>query len=208
MKLQHSFFTANTPAQGFWAKEVFGTARSLETFENNLQKIAFPKNENDLNGHKANTILGDGFEGLTEIVMRQFGYMPHIRVSDVTVMPPGKKGYDFKYLHSQDLTPGTIQSKYIGKGHAWNEMLKESETMKLERFQLTSWNDGVPVDSNDNLIVVTNAKDIDWFTSQVLLHEKVRCIGRSQLKALLNNNLGLWNYIRNVITENNPRIVF
>lgn len=205
--LQHPFFVANTPAQGFWAKQLYGTAKSLETFENNLQKLAFPINENDLNGHKPNGILGDGFESLTEIVMRTFGLMPQIRVSNLTVMPPGKKGYDFTYEHSEDGSMGTIQSKYIGKGHAWNEELREGETMKLERFQNTSFIDGVPVDSEDNLIVVTNAKDIDWFTSQVLLHNKVRCFRRAQLKALIKSQ-GFWNHARNEITKTNPHIVF
>jgi hypothetical protein len=210
MKLKHRFFTGNTPAQGFWVQQVFKDVYSLQKLENNLQKVAFPKNPADLNGHDPfSMVLGDGWEAFGEILFREFGRHPDIRVSNLEVCPPGQIGFDFTYKHTRDYSNGTIQSKYIGKAEAWAEELRESETMKLERFQNASYNvGGVSVEATDNMIVFTNAKGIDYFTSEVLLYDKVRCIGRPQITYLVDKNPAFWDTARKMIIDTNPYIGF
>lgn len=210
MKLQHRFWTGNTPSQGFWAQEVFKGVYSLEKLENNLQKVAFPKNPDDLNGHDPlSMVLGDGWEGFFEIVGKVFGIHPDLRIVDVVSSPPGQQGYDFVAVHTKTGEVVTIQCKYIGKSEAWAEELRESETMKLERFLKASQNEaGVPVEATDNMIVFTNAAGIDYFTSEVLLYEKVRCVGRPQIKYLVKDNPAFWDRARQMITDANPYIGF
>jgi hypothetical protein len=210
MKLQHRFWTANTPAQGFWAQEVFKNVNSLQKFENNLQKVAFPKNQNNLNGHDPlRRILGDGWEGFFEIFGKVFGIHPDLRIVEIVPSPPEQQGFDFVAVHTQTGEVVTIQCKYIGKSEAWTEELRESESMKLERFLKASQNEAmVSVKSIDNMIVFTNAKGIDYFTSEVLLYEKVRCIGRRQITYLVDKNTAFWNTARKMITDTNPYIGF
>jgi hypothetical protein len=208
--LTHQFFTANTPAQGFWAEKVFKNVYSLEKLENNLENTAFPKDTNDLNGHDPfGAVLGDGLEAFGEIFFRTFGMHPDLCVDKLVVCPPGQIGYDFTFTHTKNQSQGTIQSKYMGKTKAWKTELREGEKMKLERFQNASLNlAGVPVELKENLIVFTNAKDIDYFTSDTLLHGKVRCIGRPHIKFLTKDNIAFWNNAREMIMQANPYIKF
>jgi|APGre2960657373_1045057.scaffolds.fasta_scaffold86361_2 hypothetical protein len=209
MSLQHQFWTANTPAQGFWAEKVFKGVYSLQQLENNLQKIAFPKDPEELNGHDPLTLMGDGFEGFGEIFFNVFGLHPDIKVTNLKVCPPGQIGFDFKYSHTRDYSNGTIQSKYIGKGKAFETELRESETMKLERFQNASLNiGGVSADATDNLIVFTNATGIDYFTADTLLYGKVRCISRKHIDYLTKDNLAVWDTARSMIMQTNHYIKF
>ncbi len=210
MKLQHRFWTANTSAQGFWAQEVFKDVYSLRKLETNLQKVAFPKNPDDLNGHNPlERVLGDGWEGFFEIVGKVFGIHPDLRIVDVVPAPPGQQGFDFVAVHTKTGKVVTIQCKYIGKSEAWAEELRESESMRLERFLKASQNEAmVPVEATDNMIVFTNAKGIDYFTSEVLLYEKVRCIGRPHIEHLVKENPAFWDTARKMITDTNPYIVF
>jgi hypothetical protein len=210
MKLKHRFWTANTPAQGFWAQEVFKDVYSLQKLENNLQKVAFPQNPADLNGHDPfSMVLGDGWEGFFEIVGKVFGIHPDLRIVDIVSAPPGQQGFDFVAVHTKTGEVVTIQCKYIGKSEAWAEELRENEKMKLERYLKASQNEaGVPVEATDNMIVFTNAKGIDYFTSEVLLYDKVRCIGRPQITYLVDKNPAFWDTARKMITDTNPYIGF
>lgn len=208
--LTHQFFTANTPIQGFWAEQVFKDVYSLEKLENNLEKVAFPKNLDDLNGHDPlGLVLGNGFEAFGEIFFKVFGLHPDLSVDELNVCPPGQIGYDFTFTHAKNQLPGTIQAKYKGKSKAWEVKLREGENMKLERFQNASLNTAsVPVDSKDNLIVFTNATGIDYFTVDTLLYGKVRCIGRPHINFLTKDNTAFWNTARDMITQANPYVKF
>jgi len=210
MNLQHPFWTANTPAQGFWAEKVFKGVYSLQQLENNLQTTAFPKDPGDLNGHDPfSKVLGDGFEGFFEIVGTEFGVHPDLRIFKIVPATTGQQGFDFLAVHTVTGEVVTIQCKYIGKGKAWEEELRESETMKLERFLKASQNEAmVPVEAIDNMIVFTNATGIDYFTAETLLYDKVRCVGRSQIKYLVDKNSAFWDTARHKIMQSNPYIKF
>jgi hypothetical protein len=208
--LTHQFFTANTPAQGFWAEHVFKAVYSLEQLENNLEKVAFPKNADDLNGHDPlSAVLGDGFEAFGEILFQQFGMHPDLSVDKLVVCPPGQQGYDFTFTHGKNQMPGTIQSKYKAKSKAWAEELREGEKMKLERYLKASQNEAmVPVNATDNMIVFTNATGIDYFTADTLLYGKVRCVGRKHIKFLTKDRPAFWDKARQIIMQANPYIKF
>jgi hypothetical protein len=210
MSLQHPFWASNTPAQGFWAYHVFKDVYSLRKLEINLQAVAFPTNHGDLNGHDPlSKVLGNGFEGFGEIFFRVFGPHPDIRVCQLQVSPEGQQGFDFTYKHTADYSDSTIQAKYIGKGKAWEEELRESEKMRLERYLKASQNEAmVLVEATDNMIVFTNAKGIDYFTAETLLYDKVRCIGRKHIEYLTNNNRAFWDTARDMIMQTNPYIKF
>lgn len=210
MTLQHNFFVGNTPKQGFWAQQVFTDVYSLQNLESNLQKVAFPKDPHDLNGHDPlSKVLGDGWEAFGEIFFTVFGLHPDIKVYKLTVCPPGQQGYDYTFTHTKNLLPATIQAKYIGKKSAWQEMLQESENMKLERFLKSSQNEAnVPVDATDNMIVFTNAAGIDYWTAGKLLYDKVRLIGRKHIDYLTKDNPAFWDTAREMITSTNKYVSF
>lgn len=209
MKLYHRFWVGNTPAQGFWAYDVFKDVDSLASLERKLELIAFPKNPADLNGHDPyEKILGDGWEAFCEFFVRTFGMHRDIGIVDLRVCPPGTRGVDFSGT-GLNANPATIQSKYKGKSKAWQLELSEGPDMKLERFVTQSQNIfGVKVEDDRNMIVMTNAKDINYWTSDKLLFNKVRCIGRAKIEFLVNDNPAFWNSLRDSISYTNQHIVF
>ena len=209
MKLYHRFWIGNTPAQGFWAYNVFKDVDSLSSLERKLELLAFPANPADLNGHDPyEKILGDGWEAFNEFFLRTFGYHRDIGVVDLHVCPPGMIGVDFK-AKGLNNKPATVQSKYKGKSKAWQLELSEGPDMKLERFLLQSQNKfNVDVADDRNMLVMTNAKDINYWTSDKLLFSKVRCIGRAKIEFLVNDNSAFWDELRSSITYTNPKIVF
>ena len=209
MILTHRFWFGNTPKQGLWAEKVFNNVESLEQLETNLEKVAFPKNPDDLFGHDPySMILGDGWEGFNEILLKIYGTHPDIGFVEAEVLPPGAIGCDFKGK-GIDLNPGTAQSKYKGKSKAWQIELAEGPDMKLERFLTQSQNAyGVDVASKTNMLVITNAVGINFWTADNLLFGKVRCLGRKQIQYLVNNNPAFWAQARAMIMATNPHINF
>jgi hypothetical protein len=209
MKLYHRFWIGNTTAQGFWAHYVFKDVDSLASLERKLELLAFPANPADLNGHDPyEKILGDGWEAFNEFFIRSLGMHRDIGIVDLRVCPPGTIGVDFTGK-GLNLNPATVQSKYKGKSKAWDLELVEGQKMKLERFQNQSLNKfGVEVSDTHNMIVMTNAKDINYWTSDKLLFGKVRCIGRAKIEFLVNDNPAFWQSCRDSITYTNPNIVF
>ena len=209
MILTHRFWFGNTPKQGLWAEKVFNNVESLEQLETNLEKVAFPKNSDDLFGHNPyGMILGDGWEGFNEILLKVYGAHPDIGIIDVKVLRPGTIGVDFSGV-GINLLPATVQSKYKGRSKAWKSELAEGEDMKLERCLKESnhsW--GVPVDCKTNILVITNAVGIHYWTAEELLHGKVRCLGREQIQYLVNNNPAFWAQARAMIMATNPHINF
>ena len=209
MKLYHRFWIGNTPAQGFWAYHAFKDVDSLASFERKLELLAFPANPADLNGHKPyEKILGDGWEAFNEVFIRTFGLHRDVGIAELRVCPPGTIGVDFTGK-GLNLNPATVQSKYKGKSKAWQLELSEGPDMKLERFVTQSQNVfDVPVADERNMVVITNAKDINYWTSDKLLFNKVRCIGRAKIEYLVDNNPAFWEQLRSSITFTNPNITF
>jgi hypothetical protein len=209
MNLQHRFWFGNTPKQGLWAEKVFNKVESLEQLETKLENIAFPKNPDDLFGHDPySMILGDGWEGFSEILLKVYGLHPDIGFVEAEVLPPGAIGCDFKGK-GIDLKPATAQSKYKGRSKAWGIELAEGPEMKLERMLAQSQNTyGVDVGSTTNMLVITNAVGINYWTADELLFGKVRCLGREQIQYLVNNNPAFWARARAMIVATNPHINF
>lgn len=209
MKLHHRFWFGNTPKQGLWAEKVFNKVESLSQLETNLEKIAFPKNPDDLFGHDPySMILGDGWEGFNEILLSVYGLHPDVGIINIKVLPPGTIGCDFAGL-GVDLKSATVQSKYKGKAKAWEIELAEGPEMKLERFLAQSQNAfGVEIDSTTNMLVMTNAVGINYWTAGDLLFDKVRCLGREQIQYLVDNNPAFWAQARAMIVATNPQIEF
>ena len=81
--------------------------------------------------------------------------------------------------------------------------------MKLERMLAQSQNTyGVDVSSTTNMLVITNAVGINYWTADELLFGKVRCLGREQIQYLVNNNPAFWARARAMIVATNPNINF
>jgi hypothetical protein len=80
--------------------------------------------------------------------------------------------------------------------------------MKLERFLSQSQNRyGVDVNSKTNMLVITNAVGINYWTADELLFGKVRCLGREHIKHL-SRSPAFWSKARELIVATNPHVNF
>jgi len=210
IKITHQFLATSTPKQGFWAQELLKGVSTLGQLERNLQKIAFPKDPKDLNGfNPLSDVLGDGWEFFNEIFLKTYSYMSEIDFSEITVCPPGTIGIDMHGL-GRTLKKKTEQSKYMGVGkEPWINDLRAGENMRLERFLAQSQNIwGVDIDATDSMIVVTNARGLDYFTEDELLFGKVTCINREIIEFQVNDNSAFWEHARECTMQSNPLIKF
>jgi len=207
--LTHSFWFESTPAQGLWAYSLFKDVRSLSKLEVNIENLAFPENETDLNGKDPFAdVLGDGWEAFTEIFMEVFGLNPHINFTNLAVCQKGQRGVDFTGTDVKGRN-STIQSKYKGRAKAWNIELAQGPAMQLERMLIASQNEfNVDVKHQKNIIVFTNAKGVHEWTLDNTLYNKVVSIGRPQIRSLVDHNPAFWDLSRKCIEATVPGLTF
>ena len=57
--------------------------------------------------------------------------------------------------------------------------------------------------NNYRHFVYTTAKSLHFYTDNEMFKKKVRCVGYSELRSMLDNNLPFWDKARNIIKEIN-----
>ena len=202
------FIYRNTPELGLFVNHVFNeNVNTLSQFETQLEKLAFPKISADLRGFDPyHDILGQGWETLSHCIRTINGMDPKVKSPEPKLCSPGTIGVDA--YDSWEDKPRTYQDKYKGKGKAWKIELSEGEDMKLERFLLQSqnkWN--VDINDTESMIVFTNAQGLHYWTQNELLFDKVKCVGRKEIKKFIDNK-EWWKKARTLIRDHNPHVNF
>jgi hypothetical protein len=204
-----SFLYRNTTKLGLFANHAFNEAKvnSLSQFETQIEKLAFPENPSDLGTFNPfHDVLGEGFETMNHFIRTELALVPEIQMVDSKNTKPGTPGVDA--VGKWDGKTKTAQDKYKGRSKAWQTELAEDPDTKLERFLNFSQNQyGVPLNSNNHMIVFTNAKDIIWWTKDKLLFNKVRCFGRAQYMKYCNNK-NFFDKLRESLSKQNKKLTF
>jgi hypothetical protein len=58
---------------------------------------------------------------------------------------------------------------------------------------------GVNPKTNTNMLIITTAEGLHYFTNNEMFQKQVRCIGYNQLRELVDNNILFWNSFRELI---------
>jgi len=204
-----SFIYRNTTNLGFFANHAFSEKKvnSLSQYETQIEKLAFPENPSHLGTFDPyHDVLGEGFETMNHFIRTQLALVPEIQMIDSKNTKPGTMGVDA--VGRWDGKTKTAQDKYKGRSKAWQMELAEDENTKLERFlnfSQNQWN--VPMDSDNHMLVFTNAKDIVWWTKDKLLHSKVKCFGRPQYQKYCNNK-NFFDKLRESLSQQNNKLTF
>lgn len=207
--LTHNFLFRSSPQLGFFTEAVFADIYSLSQLEKRLEAVAFPDDPDHLNGFDPYAdVLGDGWELFSEFLQRAYGLTKPLGITDVVVCAPGTPGIDF-YGIGLNGKAATSQSKYKGLSKAWKMELAEGPDMHLERCLAQSQNVwGVDSNDTENIILITNAVGVKYYTNDTLLFKKVKCFGRPQIEKVTKNNPAFWNSLRESISVANPHITF
>ena len=202
------FIFTNTPNLGLFVNHVFNAnVKTLSQFETQLEKLAFPKNPNDLFGKDPyHDVLGQGWETLCHCIRTINGMDPKVKSPEPKLCPPGTIGVDA--YDSWEDKPKTYQDKYKGRSKAWKIELAEGEDMKLERYRLQSIDEWkVDYLDTESMTVFTNTKGLHYWTADNLLAGKVKCVGRKEIQKFIDNK-EWWKKARTLIRDHNPHVNF
>jgi len=168
--------------------DLLKNTNKISTFCSKLenQSILFP------NRYEPEQYKGDGLEFLVEALIKLSPIDNRIGIGNYIPVLKDDTGVD-GYGIGIDNKPATVQVKYRSN----NQVELSANEDHLSNFPNASFMKyNVEVQSNNNMLIITTAKGLHYFTKNEMFLNKVRCIGYEQLRDLLDNNLLFWNTLR------------
>jgi hypothetical protein len=163
----------------------------LATYCGRLEKqsILFP------NRYEPQKYLGDGFEFFGEALIKLSPVDNRIGIGSFSPILEGDTGVDGVGI-GIDGNPATVQFKYRSD----NTQVLTANEDHLSNFVMSSLiRYGVNPKTNTNMLIITTAEGLHYFTNNEMFQKQVRCIGYNQLRELVDNNILFWNSFRELI---------
>ena len=179
--------------------EILKGVNTLAVFENRLKKHCDTDTEHldeSEKGDKVRTFLGDSFEVFVEMLLKSHPYDRRLGISHYKPCHPNFGNED----HGVDGTgvgtngrPATVQAKFRGKS---TDVLTANGA-HLVNFKNSSHEEhGVKFEDTDNMLIVTNCEGLHYYTEEKMLNKKVRCLARSHLRQMVDDNIPFWDEFR------------
>lgn len=144
--------------------------------------------------YEPNLYKGDGFELFTEALIKLSPTDNRIGIGNYSVITGQDVGVDGIGVGANG-NPATVQVKYRGFGKtlltANNDHLSNFVMASLLHYKV------LPTDQH-NMLIVTTAEGLHFFTDKEMFKGQVRCLGREQLRLMVDNNLLFWDAFRNL----------
>lgn len=178
--------------------ELLGGCTKLSTFCSRLEKqSAFHPDRYDPQKYK-----GDGFELFVEALIKLSPVDSRIGVGEYAVVEGQDIGVDGTGI-GVDGSPATVQVKYRGYG---SKRLTSNDD-HLANFVQASLRAkkfggcGVDPETTTNMLIITTAPGLNFFTDLEMFGQQVRCIGygdseQEGLRHMVDNNHLFWNRFR------------
>lgn len=189
-KLTHSFmYLCIDPEQ------LVKNCTKFNTFASRLEKQAIvyaskfsEDSESDAFKEAQNDYKGAGFELFCEWLIKAFPYDKRIGITEYKCVDgdedTGVDGYGIGWNGK----PATMQAKYRQANHVLT-----ANGDKVDRIVTASQNKyGVAVDEYENMLVITCGKEVNWFTNDKMMYEKVRTINRKKIRNLVDGHVVFW----------------
>lgn len=147
--------------------------------------------------YEPNKYKGDGFELFTEALIKLSPVDNRIGVGQYKVIDGQDTGVDGDGIGANG-KPATVQVKYRGYGKS----LLTVNNDHLSNFVMSSFMPkniggyGVDPEDSNNMLIVTTAEGLHFFTDAEMFKGKVRCLGREDLRSLVDNNQLFWDKFR------------
>jgi len=201
IKLEHKF---RYEYNGNWdnlLKEVKSLQQFMIQIEKHCGDDAEYLSNKDEKQRMKDKFRGAAFEVFAEMLLKSHSSDQTLGISDYSPNFDEDFGID-GFGTGTNLNPATVQVKY--RGDPKYELKGYDD--RLVGFMCASQNckdlaRRVNVDDHDNMLVITSAIGIHWLTEEKMLHNKVRCCGRPQLKKFVDNNLPFWRDFRFATSE-------
>lgn len=164
----------------------------MSTFCTNLEKQA----KSDPDRFPINDYLGDGFECFGEALIKLSPVDNRIGITDYSPNRKIDKGVDGSGTGFNG-RPATVQFKYKSKGPSVALSSNEDHLTNFLAQSIMEYD--VSKEDNTNMLIITTAPGLHFFTEQEMLYGKVRCLGLEQLKQLVDNNQAFWDAFRKLL---------
>lgn len=169
----------------------------LATFCGRLEK------QSDLHPtrYDPNKYKGDGFELFVEALIKLSPCDNRIGIGNYSVCEGQDVGVDGKGVGANG-NPATVQVKYRGCGRT----LLTANDDHLSNFVMASLlHEHVDPNDKNNMLIITTAQGLHFFTDREMFLGKVRCLGYEDLRGLVDNNQLFWNRFRELCGVDNSK---
>jgi len=167
--------------------------KKLSTFCTRLeqQSLLFP------NRYEPEKYKGDGFELFVEALIKLSPADNRIAIGKYIPITSDDTGVDGKGI-GIDGKPATVQVKYRSN----NRVLLTANQDHLSNFTSASvLRYDVDPKSKNNMLIITTAEGLHYFTEDEMFTKKVRCLGYENLRELVDNNILFWNSFRDLVKK-------
>lgn len=174
--------------------ELLIDCNKLSTYCNRLEKqsVLYPDR------YDPDKYKGDGFELFVEALIKLSPIDNRIGITEYRVtdkdIDTGIDGYGIGINGKF----ATVQVKFRSN----NTKLLTANNDHLSNFVMSSLFEGVDKDTKTNMLIVTTAEGLHYFTDNEMFLNSVRCIGYRQLRELVDNNIPFWNMFRQLLNIN------
>ena len=169
-------------------KKLLVDCNKLSTFCSRLEAQA--KQHPDR--YSPNKYKGDGLELFAEALIKLSPVDARIGITGYRPIETGDVGADGVGI-GMNGKPATVQVKYRG----YNASALTAVEDNLNGFVMASLlHEGVDPADKYNMLVITTAPGLHFFTDQEMFVGKVRCLGKDQLRELVDNNTQFWDAFR------------
>jgi hypothetical protein len=187
IELTHSFLLTCHDLRG-----LLDGVTKLSTFMNRLVK------QSELHPDRFDPLKyrGDGFELFTEALIKLSSADNRIGIYEYQNAPADCPGVD-GFGKGSNGKPATVQCKFVSK----------SDTVLTATGNLSNFVNqsllffGVDPKDSNNMLVVTTAAGLHYYTDGVMFGKKVRCLGHDELRQLVDNNVAFWEQFKTLALE-------
>lgn len=183
MQLTHKFLKQAHDLHG-----LLENCNKISTFCSRLEKQSelFPDR------YDPDLYKGDGLELFSEALIKLSPVDNRIGIHHYQVVDGQDLGVDGSGIGSNG-KPATVQVKYRSN----NQRQLTANNDHLSNFVSASiLHEKVDPEDYHNMLIITTAKGLHHFTDNDMYGNKVRCLGREQLRELVDNNNAFWDEFR------------
>jgi hypothetical protein len=163
----------------------------LATYCSKLEKqsILWP------NRYDPDKYKGDGFELFAEALIKLSPVDNHIAIGNYQLVLEGDTGVDGFGIGFDGL-PATVQVKYRSN-HLIGLTANEAHLTNFTSTSFMRYN--VDPKTKTNLLIITTAAGLHYYTDNEMFQNQVRCLGYEDLRIKLDNNILFWDAFRELI---------
>ena len=140
-----------------------------------------------------NKYKGDGFELFVEALIKLSPVDNRIGIGNYKVVEGQDVGVDGSGIGFNG-KPATVQVKYRGFGST--KFLTANEDHLSNFVAASMLHEGVDPKDINNMLIITTADGLHFFTDQEMFGGKVRCLNRKDIGSLVDNNQLFWDEFR------------